>query len=116
MVRLTASANSFINDLRELSGNNPSSFNSNRYEVIEYHGPITVGDLEACGCDMSESADEDEYDEDDTGEEGGEVDAPMLAPQVVFSLAPGQRDFLDDGALAGKEASFLICPLVSAGI
>ena len=69
-----ASANSFINDLRELSGNNPSSFNSNRYEVIEYHGPITVGDLEACGCDMSESADEDEDDEDDTGEEGGEVE------------------------------------------
>ena len=52
------STNNFMSELRELTGNN-SAVNHGRYEVLEYHGPITVGDLEACGCDMSDHADED---------------------------------------------------------
>ena len=55
------STNSFLPQLREISG---AAFSyqayENRYEVIEYHGPIARADLEACGCNMSEDGEGDE--------------------------------------------------------
>ena len=40
---------SYLNELREINGISSIS-QDNRYEVLEYHGPIDKSDLEACGC------------------------------------------------------------------
>lgn len=40
----------YLNELREISGIT-SIQNDNRYEVLEYHGPIDKKDLIACGCE-----------------------------------------------------------------
>jgi hypothetical protein len=40
----------YLNELREVSGIT-SIQQDNRYEVLEYHGPIDKKDLIACGCD-----------------------------------------------------------------
>lgn len=47
---------SFMSELRSLTGAAPDDF-SGRFEIIEYHGPITMSDLEACGCQMEEGTD-----------------------------------------------------------
>lgn len=41
----------YLNELREISGIT-SIQQDNRYEVLEYHGPIDKKDLIACGCDV----------------------------------------------------------------
>lgn len=40
---------SYLNELREISGITAIQ-QDNRYEVLEYHGPIEKSDLIACGC------------------------------------------------------------------
>ena len=40
---------SYLNELREINGITQIQFD-NRYEVLEYHGPIKKEDLIACGC------------------------------------------------------------------
>lgn len=39
----------YLNELREINGITQIQ-NDNRYEVLEYHGPIEKSDLAACGC------------------------------------------------------------------
>jgi len=41
---------SYLNELREINGITQIQ-HDNRYEVLEYHGPIKKEDLEACGCE-----------------------------------------------------------------
>ena len=47
----------YLNELREISGIT-SIQQDNRYEVLEYHGPIEKGDLIACGCKGIDMEDE----------------------------------------------------------
>mgnify|MGYP003636006750 FL=1 len=48
------SANTYMSQLREISGYSADLSSDNRYEVWEYHGPIDRGDLEASGLDCCE--------------------------------------------------------------
>jgi hypothetical protein len=46
-----SSANlNYLNELREISGITQIQ-NDSRYEVLEYHGPVSKSDLIVCGCD-----------------------------------------------------------------
>lgn len=46
----------FVAELRTMSGTSQQDM-TGRFELIEYHGPITMADLEACGAEISEDAD-----------------------------------------------------------
>lgn len=51
---------SYLNELREINGITQIQ-HDNRYEVLEYHGPIKKENLEACGCkgvDMEDTLEE----------------------------------------------------------
>lgn len=52
--RSSSASASRINEIRSLSGLS-GTYDESRYEIWEYHGPIDKEDLEACGCDVSES-------------------------------------------------------------
>jgi len=49
-----STANSYIAEMREISGYASELNNDNRYEVWEYHGPLDNEDLDAAGIDYSE--------------------------------------------------------------
>lgn len=47
---------SYLNELREINGITQIQ-TDNRYEVVEYHGPVNKSDLVACGCKGINEAD-----------------------------------------------------------
>lgn len=55
--RAYRTTNSWLSEMREISGITSVPANDNRYEVWEYNGPIEKDDLIACGCDFVEDAD-----------------------------------------------------------
>jgi len=62
MPNARASKLNYLNELREINGITQVQ-NDNRYEVLEYHGPIDKNNLLACGCKGIDEADPmEEYD------------------------------------------------------
>lgn len=51
-----ASKLNYLNELREINGITQIQ-NDNRYEMLEYHGPVEKSDLVACGCKGIDEAD-----------------------------------------------------------